>query len=126
MWNEPTKEKLNRIPKLYETKNIPLKHTWIYLWFFIGSSSWYVCEYDKDSGTFFGFVIINGDYQNAKWGYFNYQELKDIKIYDNGFQIEIENETNWEVRPAIEVEEIAEAQGWTTTIKKRNVWKTIN
>ena len=114
MWNEPTEEKLNRIPKLYETKNIPLKHSWIYLWFFIGSSSWYICEYDKDSGDFFGFVIINGDYQNAKWGYFNYQELKDIKIYDNGFPIEIENETNWEVRPAIEVEEIAEAQGWIT------------
>ena len=35
MWNEPSKERLAKIPKLYETENIPLPDKLIYLHFFI-------------------------------------------------------------------------------------------
>ena len=38
MWNEPTKEQLARIPKLYETKNTPLKEKLVYFHFFLGKS----------------------------------------------------------------------------------------
>ncbi len=31
MWNEPTPERLNRIPKLYETEQVPLKDKLIHL-----------------------------------------------------------------------------------------------
>jgi hypothetical protein len=46
MWNEPTKEQLDKIPKLYETERVPLKEKLIWLHFFIGGCDWYVAEYD--------------------------------------------------------------------------------
>ena len=48
MWNQPTKERLNRIPKLYATEDVPLKHKLIHLHFFLGGSDWYISEYDGD------------------------------------------------------------------------------
>jgi hypothetical protein len=44
MWNEPTKERLAKIPKLYETEDIPLQDKKIHLHFFIWGSDWYICE----------------------------------------------------------------------------------
>ncbi|EMS77547.1 hypothetical protein [Desulfotignum phosphitoxidans] len=68
MWNMPTKEQLASIPRLYKIEHIPLKDKPIYLHFFIGNCDWYVIEFDgKD--TFWGFVILNNDFQMAEWGY---------------------------------------------------------
>jgi len=36
MWNEPAREVLRRIPRLYETEGIPLKDKPVYMHFFIG------------------------------------------------------------------------------------------
>jgi len=36
MWNMPSKERLARIPKLYETEDTPLEDELIHLHFFIG------------------------------------------------------------------------------------------
>ncbi len=36
MWNTPTKKRLSKIPKLYETEGVALKDKLIYLHFFIG------------------------------------------------------------------------------------------
>jgi len=36
MWNIPSKERLEKIPKLYETESIPLEDKMIHLHFFIG------------------------------------------------------------------------------------------
>ena len=68
MWNEPVKEKLDKISRLYETKDMPLLDKLIYLHFFIFGSDWYISEYDGDD-TFLGFVILNNDYINAEWVY---------------------------------------------------------
>ena len=38
MWNEPTKEQLAKIPRLYETERVPLKEKLIWLHFFIGGA----------------------------------------------------------------------------------------
>ena len=46
MWNTPTKERLEKIPRLNETDGIPLKDKKIYLHFFIFGSDWYIAEYD--------------------------------------------------------------------------------
>ena len=48
MWNIPSKERLARIPKLYETEDVPLKDKLIHLHFFIGGCDWYVAEYDGE------------------------------------------------------------------------------
>ena len=48
MWNTPTRQQLDRIPRLYETENIPAEEKLIYLHFFIGGCDWYITEYDGD------------------------------------------------------------------------------
>ncbi len=84
MWNTPSNERLNKIPRLYETEHQPLADKLIYLHFFIGGSDWFVAEFDGED-LFFGYAILNGDRQNAEWGYFSFTELKSIDI--NGQEI---------------------------------------
>ncbi|MCE5249804.1 hypothetical protein LLG96_06240 [bacterium] len=48
MWNTPTKQQLERIPRLYETENIPEDEKIVYLHFFIGACDWFIAEYDGD------------------------------------------------------------------------------
>jgi len=104
MWNKPSKKRLTKIPRLYETEHIPLKDKRIYLHFFIGGSDWFVAEYNgKD--LFWGFVILGQDFINAEWGYFSYKELKEIKVASR-FEIDCELEENWKIRPASEIEKI--------------------
>jgi len=70
---------IGKIPRLHETEDTPAEEKLIYHHFFLVHSHWYVAEYDgKD--TFFGYVILNGDHQNAEWGYFSFSELKGIRI----------------------------------------------
>ena len=107
MWNEPS-EQLNDIPKLYETEHTPLPDKLIHLHFFIGGCDWYIAEYDGQD-LFFGFAILNGDYQNAEWGYISFIELKGIKV--SGW-LECDFDLYWEIRPASEVDKIRRAHRW--------------
>ncbi len=103
MWNEPTENQLARIPRLYQTDEIPLEDKLIYLHFFIGGSDWYVAEYDgKD--LFFGYAILNGDENMAEWGYISFKELKELKI-PPGFEVDCD--LFWEAKKASEIEKIA-------------------
>jgi len=63
MWNPPSLDLLNQVPRLYATEHIAAKEKLIYLHFFIGGCDWYVAEYDGDN-LFFGFVILNDDFGN--------------------------------------------------------------
>lgn len=101
MWNEPDKETLMKIPKLYETEKISLQEKLIYLHFFIGGCDWYIAEFDGND-IFWGFAILNRDTLNAEWGYIPFLELKDINV--NG--IEIDRDLYWDIRPAGEVDKI--------------------
>jgi len=110
MWNKPTKKQLAKLPKLYQTEEVPLKDKIIHLHFFIGGSDWYIAEYDHEGGDlFWGFTILNQDYHNAEWGYISLSELQSIKI--QGW-LEIDRDLHWQVKPAKEVKEICQAQGW--------------
>lgn len=86
MWNEPTREQLAKLPKLYETENLPLKDKLIHLHFFIGGCDWYISEFDGED-LFWGHAYLN-DPQNAEWGYISFQEMKETKI--KGFEIDCE------------------------------------
>ena len=90
MWNTPTRKQLDRIPRLYETENIPAEDKLIYIHFFIGGCDWYIAEYDGDD-LFFGFAILNSDFEMAEWGYISFAELKSIHVHG----IEIDCETDW-------------------------------
>ena len=122
MWNIPSKERLAKIPKLYETEHIPLREKLTHLHFFIGGCDWFIAEFDgKD--LFWGFAILNNDYQMAEWGYVSFSELKSIKL--NGWiEVDCELEGIWKVRKASQIDKIGIAHGWlkeekpTGSIKK--------
>ena len=110
MWNMPTKERLAKIPRLYETENTPLCEKIIHLHFFLGGCDWYIAEYDgKD--TFWGFAILNNDLQMAEWGYISFSELKSIKVH-GWIEVDCELDEFWKVRKACEIERIREAGNW--------------
>ena len=72
---EALNEAVKKIPKLYSGEN--LKEHPIALHYFTGGTDIYVTEWDgKD--TFFGYTILNGDTQNAEWGYSSLSEIMSI------------------------------------------------
>lgn len=120
MWNIPSKERLSKIPKLYETENVPLKDKLVYLHFFIGGCDWFICEYDGDD-LFWGFAILNNDLEMAEWGYVSFKELKYINI--NGIEVDCELEEFWNVKKASKIDKIRIANGW---LKENNAQQNIS
>ena len=107
MFNTPTNETLNQIPKLYQTEHTPLADKLIQLHFFIGGCDWYIAETDG-TDICWGFAILNSDLTNSEWGYISLEELKSVKV---GW-MEVDNDLFWEVRPASEVPKIRSAHRW--------------
>ena len=64
------------IPKPYETEDQGDAAT-VRLHYFKGGSDWYIIERDIDGEQIqcFGFACLNGDKQNAEFGYINIAEL---------------------------------------------------
>jgi len=110
MWNEPSTERLSKIPKLYETENIPAREKLLHLHFFIAGCDWYIAEYDGED-IFWGFAILNEDYEMAEWGYISFSELKSLKLM-GWLEVDCEIEEAWPVKRATEVAKIRTAQGW--------------
>lgn len=109
MWNIPEKERLDQIPRLYETEEIPLEEKVMHLHFFIGNCDWYIAEHDGEH-LFWGFACLNGDLQNAEWGYVSFTELKNISV--NGIEIDCEKEEFWTAKSANKIPLICKAKGW--------------
>ena len=102
MWNIPSEKRLKKIPRLYETEDLPAQDKLIHLHFFIGGCDWYIAEYDGED-LFFGYAILNNDHEMAEWGYVSLQELKSIKVRP-GF--EVDNDLFWQVKKASEIPRI--------------------
>ena len=113
MWNTPTRQQFDQIPRLYETENIPSEEKLIYLHFFLGGCDWYISEYDGDD-LFFGLAILNGDFEMAEWGYISFAELKSISI--DG--LEIDCVSGWTPKKASGIENIRIAQGWKQPVRQ--------
>ena len=94
MWNTPTLKELRRLPKLYETESVPGKEKIIKKHFYLGHCHWFAVEFDGQD-TFFGYVILHGDLINAEWGYFSFQELKEVAVM--GFEVVCDE--NWSAKP---------------------------
>lgn len=108
MWNKPSSEELAKIPAFYSSEEVPLKEKMIHMHFFIGGCDWYAAEYSSEERCFFGFAILNNDYEMAEWGYFSLQELSELKVEF----IEIDRDLHFTPCKAIEIEKIRKAQGW--------------
>ena len=80
MLNAPPASTLAELPRLYETDDTMVDDKIIHVHFFIGSSHWYMAEYDPAERMFFGFAILAGDQMNAEWGYVAYDDLLEICI----------------------------------------------
>jgi hypothetical protein len=73
-------EQVATCPKTYETEDIKTRDKIAQLHYFRGESDWYIIEKDSeiDQLQAFGYVILNGDDQNAEFGYIN---IEDVKRY---------------------------------------------
>ena len=72
-----TEEMLERVPKLYEQESISLADKEVHAAYIIPFRSnwtWYMTEYDRESGDAFGLVLGI----EPEWGYFNLEELKEL------------------------------------------------
>jgi hypothetical protein len=58
---------------------VPLKDKIIHMRFFLGGSEWLIAENDGND-IFFGYAILNGDYENGEWGYVSFLELTQLKM----------------------------------------------
>jgi hypothetical protein len=66
----------------------------VYLHYFLGGSDWYITEKDRVGGVAqaFGYAILNGDTQNAEWGYISITELRENNVeldlhFENGLTL---------------------------------------
>ena len=77
-----TKELEKKIPGLYETENVAIEEKELVAKFFApwNQWTWYAVEYDAEKGLCFGYVshYFNEGLED-EWGYFNINELKEIK-----------------------------------------------
>lgn len=103
MWNEPTTQELEALPRLYETEAQDLEDKVIGMHFFLGGCDWYAAEYSGEDRLFFGYAILNNDFQNAEWGYFHLDELRDLKIRG---VYEVDRDLYWEPKRAGDVDRI--------------------
>jgi hypothetical protein len=70
-----------KIPRLYETDDKPVHP--LSLHYFVGGCDWYIAEWDRQD-SFFGYAILNGDYDNSEWGYINRPEILDLEFPQEG------------------------------------------
>lgn len=113
MWNTPTKEDLSTIPKLYETEEINTKDKIMHMHFFLAGCDWYACEWDGED-RFFGYAILNNDFQMSEWGYFSLSELASVKVSG---AFEVDRDLHWRVRKAKDVDKICKGMGWPPSKK---------
>ncbi len=71
-----TEEILEKVPKLYEQENINVADKVVHAAYFIPfrNWTWYMTEYDRESGDAFGLVLGI----ESEWGYFNIHELEGL------------------------------------------------
>ena len=72
-------------PKLYETDG-QNEHKIVLRYFHPAGSEAYVTEIGAN-GMAFGFQCLNGDWQNAEWGYLNLNELKNIPMMETDLYV---------------------------------------
>lgn len=75
------KKTISNMPKTYETEGMGDAAP-VTLHYFLGGSDWYIIERDLDGEQLqaFGFACLNGDKQNAEFGYICIQELIRLNV----------------------------------------------
>lgn len=74
-----TKEIEQKIPKLYETEEVPMEEKIVHVKFFCPVFTWYATEYCPTERLFFGYVVNERDPNCSEWGYFSLDELESLQ-----------------------------------------------
>jgi hypothetical protein len=109
MWNIPSSKTLQSIPALHQADETPFSDKDIYLHFYLDESDWYIAEYDGDD-LFWGYAILNGDYQNAEWGIISFSELLALQS-PQGIRVACDYPAHWKPVTASKISEIVESGG---------------
>jgi len=64
------------MPKLGATENMD-RHP-LGLHYFSSACDWYICEWDGED-RFFGYTILNNDFEMSEWGYISRSELLSLE-----------------------------------------------
>ena len=102
MWNEPNPYQLAKMPALYSTEHIPWQDKIIHEHYFISGCDWYAAEYDPKDRLYFGYAIMNRDFDNSEWGYFSHDELADLRHHG----IEVDRDVHWTPTKAGSIDDI--------------------
>lgn len=90
-----TKEILKKLPKIGSTDKMKKENIRVYLKLFTPWDrwTWYVTEYDPESGDMFGYVKSGLDPNFDELGYSNINELMDIR---GPFGLKVERDRYWD------------------------------
>ena len=66
-------KELASIPK--EPQGESIQKSTVYAHYMHGATDWYITDMVEDRDSLFGYIILNGDLQNAEAGYFSIEEL---------------------------------------------------
>jgi len=69
-------------PKTYATDELPENETMVKMHYFNSGSDWYIIEKDmyEEQRQAYGFVVLNGDLQNAELGYIDIDTLRRMNV----------------------------------------------
>jgi hypothetical protein len=77
---------LRKCPKIGGTDGMK-EHPAMFHYFY-GGTDMYICEYEPEKGIMFGFFILNGDLQNAEFGYIDVAQIITIPIMNIDYHFE--------------------------------------
>lgn len=101
LMNDDSKAKATALteqtPLLYATEDVEANDKVIQLHYTVDGCHWWICEVNPDDQIGFGFVVLNGDWDYAEWGYIPIDEL---------IQLGIPLDLAWEPKKFSEIEEI--------------------
>lgn len=84
-------------PLPYATEDVEADDKIIQLHYTVDGCHWWICEVNPDDQIAFGFVVLNGDWDCAEWGYIPLDELVQL-----GIPLDLE----WVPKKFSEIEEI--------------------
>jgi hypothetical protein len=70
-------EIIAKIPLLNETDGKKVHPLGLH--YFVGGCDWYIVEWDRQD-QFFGYAILNSDYDSSEWGYISLTEILDLEF----------------------------------------------
>ncbi len=110
MFNCLVKMDLTKIPVMFESDDMGIhyRNKIIHLHFRADESHWYVVEHDGKN-QFYGFVVFENNFQNAKWKEFS---AEDLWLPSQNY-VEVSIDQSWIPVKAESVELIKKANNWT-------------